>query len=301
MSIIKSRKFFLSLAAVFVTLSIAAVLFIGLRPGMEFKGGTLWQIRSSASVEEMKSFLSAEGIQNFTLYPEKETNSFIVRSPEIAETDHVRYAADASAKFSGFEELRFESIGPAIGNELKSKAFWALGIAIIAIAIYVTFAFRKVSYPIKPWQYGAIVVITLFHDVSIPAGAFALLNLLRGTEIDINFLTALLVIMGFSVNDTVVVFDRIRENLLKGGHRGRMSKKDLGEVIDESVKQTARRSAFTNVTVMIVLVSLFVLGPISLRNFILALFLGVFFGTYSSIFVASPLLYLFYRPSTVDK
>ncbi len=302
MKIIKYRKIFLGIALFFVLGSIAAAVVLHLNPGMEFRGGTMWQIKISADRNEVKNFLeSGTGLKNFTIYSESETGSLIIRSEEISEADHQKYADLLKTRFGGFEELRIESIGPAIGNELKKKAIIALGFAIMGIALYVTFAFRKVSYPIKPWQYGLIVILTLLHDVAIPVGVFAVLNFLKGTEIDINFLTALLVIMGFSVNDTVVVFDRIRENLLKAGHRGSLSKNDLGTIIDASVKQTMRRSIFTNMTVMVVLASLFILGPVSLKNFIIALFVGVFFGTYSSVFVASPLLYLFYRPSKVDK
>lgn len=302
MKIIKYRKIFLGIAISFFVASIVLVCTYGLNPGMEFKGGTSWQIKISASQEEVKNFLATNvGLKNFSVFPEEETNSFIIRSDEISEVEHQNYATLLKDKFGSLEEIQFDSLGPAVGNELKQKALIAIICAIFGIALYIAFAFRKVSYPVRPWQYGAATIISLSHDVLVPTGIFAFLNFTRGTEMDINFLTALLVIMGFSVHDTVVVFDRIRENLLHSGNRSGIGKKELGEVIDSSVNQTLKRSIFTSCTVIIMLVSLFILGPASLKNFVLTLLIGISFGTYSSIFIASPLLYIFYKDKKVDK
>ncbi len=156
---------------------------------------------------------------------------------------------------------------------------------LVGISLYVAFAFRKVSRPISSWKYGIITLVTLFHDVSIPAGFLVVLGKLKGVEIDTNSLVALLVIMGFSVHDTIVVFDRIRENLLLD--RGRS---DFGTVINNSVNQTMARSINTSLTLFLVLIALFIFGPITLKYFILTLLIGTIAGAYSSIFVASPLL-----------
>ena len=189
-----------------------------------------------------------------------------------------------------FEELSFESIGPSVGAELKKNALIAVVFVLVGISLYIAFAFRKVSRPIASWKYGLITLLTLFHDVLIPAGMLAILGQYKGVEIDTNFIVALLVVAGFSVHDTIVVFDRIRENLAI--HRG---KAGFGEIINQSINQTLARSVNTSLTLILVLVALILLGPATLTYFIAALLLGTLVGTYSSIFVASPLLEVWHR------
>jgi len=191
------------------------------------------------------------------------------------------------------EEKNFSSIGPTVGSELRRKATWAILAVILGISLYIAWAFRKVSEPIKSWKYGIATLISLLHDVSIPTGMLALLGYWKGIEIDTNFIVALLVVMGFSVHDTIVVFDRIRENLLI--NRGR--KITLGEIINYSINETLVRSINTSLTLMLVLVALLVFGPPTLFYFVLTILVGTIFGTYSSIFVASPLLYLWQKKS----
>jgi preprotein translocase subunit SecF len=269
------------------------ILIFGFRPGIDFIGGTLWQIaitRTDADLtrtnaEEIKKFFEIDlGIKNITVFP-AENDSFLVRLSHISEEEHQKYFAALKNKFTNTEELRYETIGPAIGKELRTRAFWAIGLVLLGISLYIAFAFRKVSYPIKSWKYGVITLITLFHDIAIPAGLLAVLGWKWGIEIDTNFIVALLVIMGFSVHDTIVVFDRIRENLLI--NRTRL---DLSVIINSSVNQTFARSVNTSLTLILVLLALFFLGPITLKYFILAILVGTIFGTYSSIFIASPLL-----------
>ncbi len=185
-------------------------------------------------------------------------------------------------------DLRFESIGPAIGGELRSKAYWAFLFVILGISLYIAFAFRKVSHPVSSWKYGIIPLVTLFHDAVIPAGLIAVLGVLRHVEIDTNFVVAILVVMGFSVHDTIVVFDRIRENL----RLERSSKFDFGALVNKSVNETFARSLNTSFTLVLVLVALYIFGSASLQYFILTMLVGTIVGTYSSIFVASPLLTL---------
>jgi preprotein translocase subunit SecF len=162
---------------------------------------------------------------------------------------------------------------------------------LFGISLYIAFAFRKVSKPVSSWKYGMVTLVTLFHDVIMPAGLLAVLGRFKGIEIDTNFIVALLVVMGFSVHDTIVVFDRIRENLTLA--RGKAV--SLGDIINKSIRETFARSINTSLTLMIVLVALLVFGPPSLFYFILTILVGTLFGTYSSIFVASPLLYGFHR------
>jgi len=181
--------------------------------------------------------------------------------------------------------MRFESIGPVIGQELQDKAVRAILAVLIAIVLYIAWAFRKVSDPVSSWKYGVTAIIALAHDVIIPTGIFAILGFWMGIEIDILFVTAVLTILGFSVNDTIVVFDRTRENLARDHH-----KHDFDWIVNKSVNETIRRSLYTSLTTFVVLFAVYLYGGESIKNFVLALMIGVIAGTYSSIFLASPLL-----------
>jgi preprotein translocase subunit SecF len=307
MDIIKYRKIFLSASGILILTSIAAVLAFGLKPGIDFVGGTLWQIKLTntdlirTNAKEIKVFFEKEmNVKNITVFP-AEDNSFLIRLPHITEEEHQQYLQAIKDRFSppksafsplksaSVEELRYEAIGPAVSKELRKKAFWAIGLVLLGISLYIAYAFRKVSYPVKSWKYGIITLITLFHDIIIPTGLLAVLGWKLGVEIDINFVVALLVVMGFSVHDTIVVFDRIRENLSinRGGS-------DLSVIINNSVNQTIIRSINTSLTLILTLLALFFFGPAILKYFILTILVGVTLGAYSSIFVASPLL-LFFR------
>ncbi len=291
MNIIGKRNIFLSISGLLVLASIIAVAVFGLRPGIDFVGGTLWQIKPTTNnqrpiTNDITEFFEKDlGIKNSTVYPEPSSQSFLVRLGHISEAEHQKYLQALNAKFGGMEELRFETTGPTIGKELRGKSVWAIIFVLLGISLYIAFAFRKVSYPIKSWKYGIITLITLFHDVAIPIGFLAIFGWRMGIELDTNFIVALLVIMGFSVHDTIVVFDRIRENLLI--NRNRL---ELKEIVNQSVNQTMARSINTSLTLAIVLLVLFFLGPISLKYFILVILIGTIIGTYSSIFVASSLL-----------
>jgi preprotein translocase subunit SecF len=186
---------------------------------------------------------------------------------------------------SVIEEMRFESIGPIIGQELKDKALKAILAVLAAIILYIAWAFRKVSDPVSSWKYGVTAIIALAHDVIIPTGVFVLLGHFMGVELDILFVTAVLTILGFSVNDTIVVFDRTRENLARDHH-----KHDFDYIVNKSVNETIRRSIITSLTTFVVLFAVYLFGGETIKNFVLALMIGVIVGTYSSIFLASPLL-----------
>lgn len=269
------------------------VIFLGLRPGIDLKGGTSWQIyftNSEIAVGEsqIKSFLEVYKIESFVT--SASDGSLIIRTKDLSEEDHQRYKKALTEKFGELEEKNFASIGPTIGSELKRKSIWAIFAVMIGISLYIAYAFRKVSGSVQSWKYGVVTLLTLFHDVSIPAGLLAVLGKLKGIEIDTNFIVALLVVMGFSVHDTIVVFDRIRENLMI--NRGKMQ---LGEIVNASIKETLARSINTSLTLILVLVALLLFGPATLFYFVLTILVGTVFGTYSSIFVASPVLYLWGR------
>lgn len=324
MDIIKHRKIFLSISGILVLASAASVLIFGFRPGIDFTGGTLWQLRftqtnadlTQTNTEEIKRFFENElSLKNVAVFP-AENNGFLVRLPHISEEEHQKYLEALKAKFNSseielvepmsvesvssprgsvsIEELRFEVIGPTIGEELKRKAVWAMVLVMLGISLYIAFAFRKVSYPIKSWKYGVITLITLVHDVAIPAGLLAFLGWRLGIEIDTNFVVALLVVMGFSVHDTIVVFDRVRENLLLQKNR-----LDLAAVVNDSVNQTVARSINTSLTLVLVLLALFFAGPAVLKYFVLTILVGTVVGVYSSIFVASPLLTIWYKSGKI--
>lgn len=182
------------------------------------------------------------------------------------------------------EEKRFDSIGPVIGGELKNSAIWATIIALIAIVLYIGWAFRKVSRPVSSFKYGIAATIALFHDVIITLGIFSVLGHFYNVEIGVSFVAAILAILGYSVNDTIIVFDRTRENLLKSGID------DFEEVVNKSVNETMVRSLNTSFTTLLVLFALYLFGGETIKYFIVALLVGIAFGTYSSIFIASPLL-----------
>lgn len=192
--------------------------------------------------------------------------------------------AIAPSEEKNIEEKRFDSIGPVIGNELKSTAVWAIAIALIGMVLYIGWAFRKVSRPVSSFKYGIIATIALFHDVVITLGVFSVLGYMYNIEIGLPFVAALLAILGYSVNDTIVVFDRTRENLIKAGSE------NFEETVNKSVNETLIRSLNASFTTLLILFVLFLFGGETIKYFIAALIIGIAFGTYSSIFIASPLL-----------
>ena len=295
-NVIGHRKIYLGISAVVVGAAVLAIALWGFRQGIDFTGGTFWQFKlsGSESVSQVEEFFKNDlKLDEVKITSETAGNSFLVRLADVAEADHQKYIGDLKSKFGSFEEMTFQSIGPSVGAELRQKSITAMILVLLGISLYIAFAFRKVYQPISSWKYGVVTLASLFHDVAIPAGMLAVLGHFGAIEIDGNFVVALLVVVGFSVHDTIVVFDRIRENLLLG--RGR---KEFGEVINESVNETLARSINTSLTLILVLLALYFVGPASLHYFVLTLLVGVTTGIYSSIFVASPLLYVWHKLST---
>lgn len=289
LDVVGKRKIYLSIAGALVLVSWLLIIFLGLKPGIDLKGGTSWQISFAepVDIENIKSvFREADGLE--VSVKTAGDGSFIVRLPDLSEEEHQTYLAALEQKLGELEEKNFSSIGPTIGSELQRRSIWAMILVIVGISLFIAWAFRKVSEPIKSWKYGIVALITLLHDVSIPAGLLALLGWWQGIEIDTNFIVALLVVMGFSVHDTIVVFDRIRENLLI--NRGKNV--PLRDIINKSVRDTLTRSINTSLTLIFILAALLFFGPPSLFFFILVILVGTVVGTYSSIFVASPILYI---------
>lgn len=284
MNIISKKHIFLTFSSLLVAVSIAALVLWGLKPGIDFAGGTLWQL----SGDKINLETLAKIMPGAVIIPEAANTGYILRFQSISEIEHQDLLARVRAADPFIQELRFETIGPAIGQELSRRALWAFVFVLVGISFYIAFAFRKVSQPVSSWKYGLITLVTLFHDAIIPAGLMAVLGRFLGAEIDTNFVVAILVVMGFSVHDTIVVFDRIRENLhILGG-----KVVDFNGLVNKSIGETIARSINTSLTLILVLLALYFLGAPALSYFILVILVGTIFGTYSSIFIASPLLTL---------
>ncbi len=275
-----------------VAASIASIAIFNFKPGIDFAGGTLWQLKiETADVTSIRQLFTDDlKVKELSIIEEPSTNSFIIRLPELDEKAHSQYLEVINKKFNNkTEELSYETIGPSIGKELRAKSTYAFFAVLLTISLYIAFAFRKVSNPVKSWKYGIVTLVTLFHDALIPLGMLAFLGWWNGLEMNTNFIVAILVVIGFSVHDTIVVFDRIRENLKmnKGG--------GFANLVNASINETIARSINTSLTLILVLVALLLLGSASLQYFILVILVGTIVGTYSSIFVASPLLVLWSR------
>lgn len=291
-SLLKHKNAILITSVIVVAVSVTSVLIFGFRLGIDFTSGSLWQIRiEETSAGEVRSFFIDElGVEQLNMSFDEANNVYAITLREISEDERQNFLGKLDAEFTGVESLEFSTISPSISSELKRRATLAIIFVLVGMSSFIAFAFRKVSEPIKSWKYGIITLITLFHDVAIPAGIFAILGTVAGIAIDTNFMVAMLFVMGFSVNDTIVVFDRIRENLLISKiEKKRMS---LTEIVDKSILETVARSVNTSLTLIVILVALFFLGPISIKLFVLAILIGTIAGTYSSIFFASPLLLL---------
>jgi preprotein translocase subunit SecF len=288
MLIVKYRKIFYALSLVLLALSVFAIVRYGLNLGTDFIGGTLLEVKyeeGRPELEELNSVVLDLGLGSILIQPTGEQN-YTLKLRNISETE--KEALFEALTLDGkktFTQERLSEVGPTLGKELRNKGVVAITLVVLLIILYIAFVFRQVSkHHVKSWKYGVAAIVALTHDIIISAGAMALLGHFSGAEADALFLTALLTILGLSVNDTIVVFDRIRENL----HRHPTVK--FEEVVGVSLRETYIRSINTTVVIIIVLVSLLIWGPASTYYFALILLIGMVAGTYSSIFIASNLL-----------
>lgn len=293
MFIVKHRSVFFTLSSVLVLASIFAMFAYGFNFGIDFRGGSVLELKftnSRPDIALIKAAVSSVGIPNAAISPVN-SDSYSIKALEINQNEkNVLTSAlsmDNSAKVgpSQVTVTQFNSIGPAVGNELKQKAYVAIAVVILCIVLFIMFAFRRLKNPLN---YGLSTIIALAHDVIIPTGVYVIWTHFTHAEIDILFVTALLAILGYSVHDTIVVFDRVRENLLKAG--GSAHGEDFEKIVGASVNQTFGRSINTSLTIFLVLLALYFIGGETTHNFAFILLVGVVAGTYSSIFVASPLL-----------
>ena len=289
-NVIKYRRFWLSFSAILVISSIVLLSVFNLRLGIDFLGGNLLEVEYKESQPEVAKLYELLDESNLaSLVIQATDNSIIFRFMETESSDYddlIKLLSTLSADYGEMEEIRYESVGPSIGQELRSKSFWLFTIVLIIIIFYIALAFQKVSKPVASWKYGLVAIIALFHDLIITIGVFVLLGYFYQTEINTPFIVALLMILGYSVNDTIVVFDRIRENLPR-------SEDSFEGTVNSSVNQTLARSINTTLTTLFALIAIYIFGGDTISDFVLVLIVGILCGAYSSIFFASPLLTLF--------
>jgi preprotein translocase subunit SecF len=288
---LKNQFNFLIVPLLLVMVSLIAVMQWGLTLGIDLKGGSLLEVSypdGRPALDDVRVAMKELEYGEIRIQPSGNAN-VMARARDL-KPDEKGEVMNVLKTFGKVEEVQFNSVGPSIGKELMAKAWWAIGLVSLAIILFVAFAFRHVSKPVSSWIYGIVVIITLLHDIIIPAGLFAYLGQVRGAEVDVLFIVALLTILGISVNDTIVVFDRIRENLRLDENK--KHHEPFAEVVARSTMQTLARSINTSLTVVIMLVALFYFGPTATKDFALTLIIGMVAGTYSSIFLASPLLVL---------
>ena len=293
MNLIKYKNLFFALSLSLIIPGIIVFTVYGLKLGIDFSGGTLWEMKfldSSKNVnsQEFKQYLNSKGI-NLSSVASTSQNSILVRMPITEENDINQVRTKVNEEFGETEDIRLDTVGPIISKELTNKAMFAVGLAVLAIVFYVTWSFRTVPKPTSSVAFGFCTIIALIHDVLTVLAAFAILGKLFDIEIDTLFITALLTVIGFSVHDTIVVFDRIRENLKKH--------KDMAfeTVVNNSLLETMARSLNTSLTAVFVLMALILFGGASIKIFVLALLIGIISGTYSSIFIAVPLLVVWHN------
>lgn len=281
---IKYSKLYYLLSIILAVGAVALIIVFGLRFGIDFLGGSILEIEfesrpdNPAIQEKLKDLELGE----IVIQPAGE-KGVILRMKEINETSH-QNILQKLGEISNIQERRFESIGPVIGRELRQKTVILIIVSLVALLLYIAISFRKVSKPLSSWQYGIISIVSLIFDVLIPIGVFALLGKFYDTQFNIPIITALLTILGYTINDKVIVFDRVRENLLKS--RGL----EFGDLVNKSLNETLWRSLSTGSCTLLVLVFIFLFGGETLKYFSLTLIIGIAAGTYSSLFLASPLL-----------
>jgi len=283
---VKYSKLYFVISGIMIVASIVCILVFGLKFGTEFTGGSIMELafqEERPSLAILQQTLSEFDLGEIVMQP-VDDNEMILRMKEIDSQTREGILLKLQESYQ-IEEKSFEMIGPTIGKELRQKTVNAIIMVLLAITLYITIAFYKVSWSaIRSWQYGIASLLALFHDIIIPLGVLAVLGKLYNIEITIPVIAALLTILGYSVHDTIIIFDRIRENLLK------TRSKSFEEIVDISLNQTLWRSISTVLTVLFVLFAIFFLGGQTLQSFSLTLIIGLSSGAYSSIFIAGPLL-----------
>lgn len=298
MDIISKKYIYFAISFIFIIPGLVSLILFGLKPSIDFAGGSRLTLLfpdkvSEESVDLVKKTLGQNEIKTTSI--EKSSDYIFVRTEPLNQKKNSKFISDLQVKVKDLKEESFETIGPTIGKETTENAVKAVILASILVVLYISWAFRKVPKPVSGFRLGVCTILALIHDVLIVIGAFSLLGHFFGVEVDSLFFTAILTIIGFSVHDTIVVFDRIRENLK------RMPGVSFEKIVNESIIQTLGRSLNTSLTVILVLFSLLIFGGESIRWFVVALLIGIISGTYSSIFTASPLLVIWQEKFTTNQ
>jgi len=286
MNVMKYKFVYLGFSLVLLVPGIFSLIFWGLRLSIEFTGGSVFQFEfgSKPDTVQLSEILKQNGVEVENVSVENQNTAVIRAKPvDASKNDDIKKAV--SDKFAGAKELSFETVGPAVGQETAQNAFIALAWVSLGILLYIAFAFRNVPKPYSGFRFGVSAIIAMLHDAFVVLGVFSILGHFLKIEIDALFITAVLTVIGFSVHDTIVVFDRIRENL------GKLPRVwSFEDIVNYSVVETLNRSLATSMTVLMTLLALFLLGGESIKSFVLAMLIGIVSGTYSSIFTASPIL-----------
>lgn len=290
MHVVKHKNIYFAIIGLITIAALASVAVFGLKPSLEFTGGTLVEVRYQGerpTHEALTANLEAAGFEGFSLR-ETGDESFTLRAHNLTSEQRENLPSYFAAPNSSAVIQQLTEVGPTIGKELRNKSIIALLLVLLCILLFIAFAFRKVSKPVSSWTYGLVAIVTLVHDVIVPVGFFAALGHFTGAEVDTLFVTAILTVLGFSIHDTIVVFDRTRENLRLNQEHGR--KEAFEDTAGRSLNQTLVRSINTSLTVILTLIVLYVFGPESTKAFALTLLVGILAGTFSSIALATPLL-----------
>lgn len=283
---ISKRKYYYIASGILILVSILTLAIFGLRFSIDFAGGSEFIVSKNVDTNKTRTILESSTVEVHSI--SSGDNTWIIRTQEIDQP--TREKAEQALDKNGITIEEFQTTGPVIGEETKRKALQAVALATVAILIYIAITFRHVSHPVASWKYGTVAVVTLIHDVVITIGFFAVFGVIWGVEVDPLFITAILTIMGFSVHDTIVTFDRVRENL-----RNNVKNVPFPQVVNNSIVETITRSVNTSMTVLFVLVALLLFGGDSIRWFTVALIIGIVVGVYSSVFIASQLLVTWYE------
>jgi len=286
---LKPAKYSFIISIILTVASIVLVFYPGPRMSIEFTGGTRMEIsiaKKATTAQEVTDALSRFHGETLNAIVNKLQNgNFLVRMKGIGDETHKALLAYLKTPLGPLEQVQYTTIGPTVGETLKVRAAYAILAASFGIIVYLAFAFRKIPRKYSPWKFGTVAVAALLHDVMVTAGIFTIMSYYTSFEVDTLFVTALLTILGYSVNDTIIIFDRIRDNLFV-----QERKESFASVANHSINQVWMRSVFTSSATLIMLFSLLLLGSASTHWFVLTLIVGILFGTYSSIFIAAPFL-----------
>lgn len=290
LNVIKYKHVTFAISVIVVAASILAIAIFGLKPGIDFTGGSLLEVsftKDRPALNDVQETMANLDL-GATLVQPIDDDSMLIKTRFINEDEHQKILQSLRARFENENrkvyEDRLETVGPAISANLRERAMWAGIMVILCLVAYIAYSFRKVSLPVQSWKYGVASIVALIHNIAVTAGVFAVLGKTNGVEVDIQFMVALLTILGYSVNDTIVVFDRIRENLIKRGSA------NFAETVNLGVNETITRSLNISFAILLVLLALFFFGGHTIHYFSLALIIGTVVGSYTSIFFAAPLL-----------